>query len=122
MGKKRDMGRAAVPRRLSEVGGWDVEADVVVVGFGGAGACAALEARAEGADVLLPCVEAAVPLGHQRCGVGLLFGRVAKRRRGQGGGAKRSGLHKTPPIHRRQAVRAFVEDFNFHGFFNSDSA
>jgi succinate dehydrogenase/fumarate reductase flavoprotein subunit len=47
------MGRAAVPRRLSEVGGWDVEADVVVVGFGGAGACAALEARAEGADVLL---------------------------------------------------------------------
>ena len=33
--------------------GWDVEADVVVVGFGAAGACAALEAAAAGADVLV---------------------------------------------------------------------
>ncbi|MDH3200617.1 MAG: FAD-binding protein [Myxococcales bacterium] len=32
---------------------WDDEADVVVVGFGGAGACAALEAHAEGAHVLV---------------------------------------------------------------------
>ena len=32
---------------------WDNEADVVVVGFGGAGACAALEANAEGAQVLV---------------------------------------------------------------------
>lgn len=32
---------------------WDEEADVVVVGFGGAGACAALEARARGVDVLV---------------------------------------------------------------------
>lgn len=32
---------------------WDDEADVVVVGFGGAGACAALEARAQGADVVV---------------------------------------------------------------------
>ena len=32
---------------------WDDEADVVVVGFGGAGACAALEAHAEGARVLV---------------------------------------------------------------------
>jgi 3-oxo-5alpha-steroid 4-dehydrogenase len=31
---------------------WDEEADVVVIGFGGAGACAALEARAAGADVV----------------------------------------------------------------------
>lgn len=31
---------------------WDATADVVVVGFGAAGACAALEARAAGADVL----------------------------------------------------------------------
>jgi 3-oxo-5alpha-steroid 4-dehydrogenase len=31
---------------------WDDEADVVVVGFGGAGSCAALEARAHGVDVL----------------------------------------------------------------------
>jgi 3-oxo-5alpha-steroid 4-dehydrogenase len=32
---------------------WDDEADVVVVGFGGAGACAALEAREQGASVLV---------------------------------------------------------------------
>ncbi|MEM5386423.1 FAD-binding protein [Paraburkholderia phymatum] len=31
---------------------WDGVADVIVVGFGGAGACAALEARAHGLDVL----------------------------------------------------------------------
>jgi 3-oxo-5alpha-steroid 4-dehydrogenase len=33
--------------------GWDDEADVVVVGFGGAGACAALEASTNGARVLV---------------------------------------------------------------------
>lgn len=32
---------------------WTEEADVVVVGFGGAGACAALEAHEQGADVLI---------------------------------------------------------------------
>jgi 3-oxo-5alpha-steroid 4-dehydrogenase len=32
---------------------WDAEADVVVVGFGAAGACAALEARAAGAEVIV---------------------------------------------------------------------
>jgi 3-oxo-5alpha-steroid 4-dehydrogenase len=32
---------------------WDVEADVVVVGFGAAGACAALEAAAAGCSVLI---------------------------------------------------------------------
>ena len=32
---------------------WDVEADVVVVGFGAAGACAALEAAAAGCSVLV---------------------------------------------------------------------
>ncbi|HEX9032122.1 MAG TPA: FAD-binding protein [Streptosporangiaceae bacterium] len=32
---------------------WDLEADVVVVGFGAAGACAALEATAAGADVIV---------------------------------------------------------------------
>lgn len=31
---------------------WDQEADVVVVGFGGAGACAAIEAREQGASVI----------------------------------------------------------------------
>ena len=34
-------------------GDWDLEADVVVVGFGAAGACAALEAAAAGASVLV---------------------------------------------------------------------
>src|SRR5882724_9354436 len=34
-------------------GEWDLEADVVVVGFGAAGACAALEAAAAGSSVLL---------------------------------------------------------------------
>jgi 3-oxo-5alpha-steroid 4-dehydrogenase len=33
--------------------GWDVQADVVVVGLGAAGACAALEAVASGADVVV---------------------------------------------------------------------
>ena len=32
--------------------GWDMQADVVVVGFGAAGACAALEAVAAGCEVL----------------------------------------------------------------------
>ena len=36
-----------------EVGQWDDTADVVVIGYGIAGACAALEARRAGADVLV---------------------------------------------------------------------
>jgi len=32
---------------------WDDEADVVVVGFGGAGACAAIEASDAGVDVMI---------------------------------------------------------------------
>jgi len=32
---------------------WDRETDVIIVGFGGAGACAALEAKAQGAEVLV---------------------------------------------------------------------
>ena len=32
---------------------WDAEVDVIVVGFGGAGACAALEAAQQGASVLV---------------------------------------------------------------------
>ncbi len=41
------------PRKFSEVETWDFEADVVIIGFGGAGACAAIEASDAGADVLL---------------------------------------------------------------------
>lgn len=36
-----------------DVAAWDAEADVVVVGYGCAGVCAALEARATGGDVLV---------------------------------------------------------------------
>jgi 3-oxo-5alpha-steroid 4-dehydrogenase len=39
--------------RIPPAGSWDAEADVVVVGFGAAGACAALEARAAGAGVIV---------------------------------------------------------------------
>jgi 3-oxo-5alpha-steroid 4-dehydrogenase len=41
------------PRRERDVAAWTDEADVVVVGFGAAGACAAIEAREAGADVLV---------------------------------------------------------------------
>lgn len=41
------------PCRLSQVPRWDLETDVVVVGFGAAGACAALEAVRAGAAVTL---------------------------------------------------------------------
>src|SRR4029077_11495412 len=50
---RRDLGTAAAVRSRRDVPHWDDEADVIVVGFGGAGACAALEAQAAGADVLL---------------------------------------------------------------------
>lgn len=40
-------------RNARSIRKWDLEADVVVVGFGCAGACAAIEARKAGADVLL---------------------------------------------------------------------
>jgi 3-oxo-5alpha-steroid 4-dehydrogenase len=43
----------ASPLRSSQVPAWDEVVDVVVVGFGGAGACAALEAEARGASVLI---------------------------------------------------------------------
>jgi len=49
----RDLGRAAAVRARRDVSAWDAEVDVVVVGFGAAGACAAIEASAAGADVLL---------------------------------------------------------------------
>jgi succinate dehydrogenase/fumarate reductase flavoprotein subunit len=38
---------------LTDVAQWDEEADVLVIGFGMAGSCAALGARHEGADVLV---------------------------------------------------------------------
>ncbi len=47
------------PRRLSRVKQWDIETDVAIVGFGGAGACAAIEASDAGADVCVFEVSAA---------------------------------------------------------------
>lgn len=47
------MGRATAVRAASGVATWDGEADVIVVGFGAAGACAALAAREAGAQTLL---------------------------------------------------------------------
>lgn len=41
------------PRPLSSIQTWDMEADALIVGFGGAGACAAIEAADAGSDVLL---------------------------------------------------------------------
>jgi succinate dehydrogenase/fumarate reductase flavoprotein subunit len=41
------------PAPLQQVGHWDYESDVIVIGFGAAGACAALEAARGGARVLL---------------------------------------------------------------------
>jgi len=43
----------AEPRRAETIGSWADEADVLVVGLGCAGACAAVEAREAGADVLV---------------------------------------------------------------------
>jgi len=47
------MGKATALRSVATVSRWDDEADVVIIGYGGAGACAAIEAREAGADVLL---------------------------------------------------------------------
>lgn len=49
----RANGRAAAVRRAAEVSQWEFAADVVVVGFGCAGACAAIEAAEAGAEVLV---------------------------------------------------------------------
>jgi 3-oxo-5alpha-steroid 4-dehydrogenase len=47
------MNRSVAPRPASELEAWSDEADVVVVGFGAAGAAAAVDARAAGADVVV---------------------------------------------------------------------
>ncbi len=41
------------PLPLAQVPQWDFETDVAIIGFGATGACAAIEARAAGAQVLL---------------------------------------------------------------------
>lgn len=49
---KRDMGKAAALRPLRGIGEWDRSFDVVVVGLGAAGCCAAIEASEAGLEVL----------------------------------------------------------------------
>ena len=51
--KSKDMGKAAHAREAADIKSWSQEADVVIVGYGGAGSCAAIEARAAGAEVLV---------------------------------------------------------------------
>lgn len=41
------------PCRASDVETWDIETDVAIIGFGAAGACAAIEAAEAGANVIL---------------------------------------------------------------------
>lgn len=41
------------PRRAEDVSSWDIDTDVAVIGFGGAGACAAIEACDAGAAVTI---------------------------------------------------------------------
>ncbi len=47
------------PRRLEDVEHWHMETDVAIVGFGGAGGCAAIEAADQGAEVTIFEVAAA---------------------------------------------------------------
>jgi 3-oxo-5alpha-steroid 4-dehydrogenase len=42
-----------LPRRFSEVEKWHIDTDVAIVGFGGAGGCAAIEAADSGAAVVI---------------------------------------------------------------------
>ena len=51
--KTKIIENAGVVRRAVDVASWDMESDVVIIGLGGAGACAALEARGAGAEVLV---------------------------------------------------------------------
>lgn len=48
-----DKTRPTKPRKLSEVSQWDMETDITIVGYGGAGSCAALEAADKGSQVTI---------------------------------------------------------------------
>ena len=41
----------SIPKRAADISEWGIETDVAVIGFGGAGACAALEAADAGSEV-----------------------------------------------------------------------
>ena len=44
---------ATEPRRLKDIKQWDIETDVAIAGFGGAGSCAAIEASDAGSNVII---------------------------------------------------------------------
>jgi 3-oxo-5alpha-steroid 4-dehydrogenase len=48
-----DKSRPSRPRHIRDIKHWDIETDVAVIGFGAAGACAAIEAHDAGADVVI---------------------------------------------------------------------
>jgi len=41
------------PRKLSDVSSWDIETDVAIIGFGGAGSCAAVEVADAGCEAII---------------------------------------------------------------------
>ena len=41
------------PKKLSDVTQWDIETDIAVIGFGGAGACTAIEAHDAGSEAII---------------------------------------------------------------------
>jgi len=62
---------------------WDMEADVVVAGFGGAGACAAIEAAKGGASVLL-LEKSEAPGGSTRLSGGIVYAANTKLQKAAG--------------------------------------
>jgi 3-oxo-5alpha-steroid 4-dehydrogenase len=69
-----------------------MEADVVVAGFGGAGACAAIEAATKGASVIL-LDKAQVPGGSTRLSGGIVYAAGTKLQKQAGVGRRRDHIH-----------------------------
>lgn len=78
---------APVPKK------WDMEADVVVAGYGGAGASAAIEAAKAGASVLL-FDKAQVPGGATRISGGIIYGANTKTQQEAGIQDSVEGMYK----------------------------
>ena len=77
-------GVAAAPTQAAPIPKkWDMDSDVVVIGFGGAGACAALEAARAGASVLL-LEKTATPGGSTTLSGGIIYATETKLQRSVG--------------------------------------
>jgi len=63
---KTDKTRPTQCRKLSDVTEWHKEMDVAVIGSGGAGICAAIEAKEAGADVTIFEVALWLPRHHRK--------------------------------------------------------